>query len=696
MSALKLWYTGPADVWTQALPVGNGRLGAMVFGGASRERLQLNEDTLWAGGPCDPNNPDALEHLAEIRALLFAERYAEAEAEANRWLMARPLKQMPYQPAGDLWLDMPGAGDATGYRRELDLNTAIASTRFTAHGVTFTREVFATAADGILVIHLAADRPAALSFCVGLTSEQSGTLAAPGPGVLRFTGRNPAAQGIAGALSFAIEARVTTDGRLGNEAGAITIDGASEATILLDIATSYRRYNDVNGDPIAAITARLDAAARLTLEVIRTRHIADHRAFFSRLEIDLGTTAAADLPTDARIAANPQAPDPALAALFVQYGRYLLLASSRPGTQPANLQGIWNDLLVPPWDSKYTTNINLQMNYWLPDVANLGECIEPLLRLVEELAVTGRDTARVHYDAPGWVLHHNTDLWRATAPIDGAQWGVWPTGGAWLCAQLWDHVRFGNDGLVERLYPVMVAAAEFIAHVLVPLPGTELLVTAPSLSPENVHPHGAALCYGPAMDSQIIRDLFDAVIEAGEQLGRDPALRARLASLRARLPEHRIGHAGQLQEWLADWDIDVPEIHHRHVSHLYALYPSHQIRSTELPSLLQPRADRSTFAATRPPVGAPAGASISGRGCATATGPTASSSVCSRPSAPIPICSMPIRPSRSTAISAAPPASSKCWCSQSPGRCTSCRRCRKPGPPAASGASAPAAASNSI
>ena len=587
MSDLILWYTAPAEAWTEALPVGNGRLGAMVFGGTLRERLQLNEDTLWAGGPYDPNNADALAHLAEVRALLFSERYAEAEAEANRWLMAKPLKQMPYQPAGDLWIEMPAATGTTNYRRELDLETAIATTRFTAAGVTITREVFASAADGVLVMHLSADRPGALSFRLGLTSEQAGKLIAPDARSLRFTGRNASAQGIAGRLTFAIEARVLSDGHVASDGEGIAVTGATAATILLDIATSFRRYDDVSGDPLAAITARLDTAAAHDAADLRERHIADHRALFSRLAIDLGSTSAATLPTDSRIAANPHTPDPALAALFVQYGRYLMIASSRPGTQPANLQGIWNDLLTPPWDSKYTTNINLQMNYWLPDPANLSECVEPLVRLLEDIAVTGRETARVHYNAPGWVLHHNTDLWRATAPVDGAQWGVWPTGGAWLCAQLWDHVRFGHNDLVARLYPVLVGAAEFIAHVLVPLPGTDLLVTAPSVSPENVHPLGAALCYGPAMDSQIIRDLFDAVIEAGEHLDRDPEPRARLLGLRGRLPPDRIGQAGQLQEWLADWDMDVPEIHHRHVSHLYALYPSHQISPGRTPELAE-------------------------------------------------------------------------------------------------------------
>lgn len=365
----------------------------------------------------------------------------------------------------------------------------------------------------------------------------------------------------------------------------LRVTGASEATILVDIATSFVRYDDVSGDPVARITGRLDAAGQLGWDRLKQRHIADHRALFSRLSIDLGETPAATLPTDRRIAANPQQPDPALAALFVQYGRYLLLASSRPGTQPANLQGIWNDSPTPPWGSKYTTNINLQMNYWPADIANLGECVEPLIRLVEDVAVTGRVTAAALYGAPGWVLHHNTDLWRATGPIDGAQWGLWPTGGAWLCAQLWDHVRFGDAALVEQLYPTLKGAAQFIAHVLVPLPGTQLLVTSPSVSPENVHPRGATLCYGPAMDSQIIRDLFDAVIDAGTRLGRDPELRAQLARLRARLPPDRIGQAGQLQEWLEDWDMQAPEIHHRHVSHLYAVYPSAQISVDATPEL---------------------------------------------------------------------------------------------------------------
>ncbi len=584
---LNLWYDKPAAEWVEALPVGNGRLGAMVFGGVGHERLQLNEDTLYAGGPYQQVNPDAQAYLAEVRALLFAERYAEAQALADRHLMSRPLKQMPYQPAVDLLIDMPGGNAASHYRRSLDLDAAIALTSFARDGITITREVFSTAADGVLVVRITTSAPLP-DLRLSLSALHEGALSHPSADTLRFTGRNRAAEGIEGRLVFVAEARVSSDGTIAAVDGAISVTGAREVVVLIDIATSYVRFDDVSGDPLAAVTRRLDAAAQHDAATLRARHIAEHQALFRRLSIDLGHTKAEHLPTDQRIAANERIADPALAALYVQYGRYLMLGASRPGTQPANLQGIWNDLIDPPWGSKYTANINLQMNYWLADPANLSECMEPVVRLVEDLAITGAETAKRQYDAPGWVLHHNTDLWRATGPIDGAQWGLWPTGGAWLIAQLWDHIgHSGESALIARLYPAMVGAAEFIAHVLVPLPGTDLLVTAPSLSPENVHPHGAALCYGPAMDSQIIRDLFDAVMAAGESLGRDAGLRARLAILRARLPADRIGAGGHLQEWLEDWDMAVPEIHHRHVSHLYALYPSQQIAVDTTPALAE-------------------------------------------------------------------------------------------------------------
>ena len=405
-------------------------------------------------------------------------------------------------------------------------------------------------------------------------------------GHLRFEGTNRDAEGIAGRLRFAAEARLLTDGQRTDAADRITVSGATEALILIDVATSFRRFDDVSGDHIGPLEARLDAAMAKSWTDLRTAHLAEHRRLYRRLAIDLGNTPAADLPTDERIAANVTLADPALAALYVQYGRYLMISSSRPGTQPANLQGIWNDLTSPPWGSKYTANINLEMNYWLPDPANLAECFEPLIAMVEDLTVTGAEMAKAHYGARGWVLHHNTDLWRATGPVDGAKWGLWPTGGAWLCAQLWDHVAYaGDDALVRRVYPLLAGAARFILDVLVPLPGTDRLVIVPSLSPENVHPEGAALAAGVTMDNQLVRDLFDALIDATTRLGADPALAAEAAAARDRLPPHKIGKAGQLMEWLKDWDMEVPEIHHRHVSHLYGLYPSQQISLAKTPDL---------------------------------------------------------------------------------------------------------------
>ncbi len=580
MADLDLWYRQPAKEWTEALPIGNGRLGAMVFGGVARERLQLNESTFWAGGPYQPTNPEALPYLAEVRALIFAGRYAEAEALANRHLMAKPHLEMSYQPVGDLWLDMAPGGPVDAYRRGLDLDRAVTVTEYRAVGVGFRREAFVSAADDVLVVRLTADRPGALAFTLEASSPQPGGIeAAAAPGTIGFAGTNRGEHGVAGALRFVFRARVQHEGgALRRDGDSLRLEAASEALILVDAATSFRRYNDVSGDPAAAAAARLDRAANAGWDALLQRHVEAHRRLYRRLSIDLGTTPAALLPTDERVAANPTTPDPALAALFLQFGRYLMISSSRPGTQPATLQGIWNEEIVPPWGSKYTANINLQMNYWLPDPANLGECIEPLLAMAEELAVTGAEMARAHYGARGWVMHHNTDLWRASGPVDGAKWGLWPTGGAWVAAALWDHYRFAPDpALLRRLYPVLKGAAQFMLDVLVEEPATGFLVTNPSLSPENVHPHGAALCAGPSMDNQILRDLFDAVSEAAAALGIDGDFIREVAIARSRLRPDRIGRAGQLQEWAEDWDVEAPEIHHRHVSHLYGLYPGRQI-----------------------------------------------------------------------------------------------------------------------
>lgn len=588
MSDLELWYTRPAAQWVEALPVGNGRLGAMVFGGLRRERLQLNEDTLWAGSPYSPANPEARGALARVRELIFAGQYAEAEELVNRYLMAWPLKQMSYQPAADFWIEQDVVGTPEKYRRSLDLDTAVARTEFALGGVTFTREVIASAAAGVIAVRMAADRPGSVSFAVSLTSPQAGAAEPARDGELLWRGRNGPAEGIPGGLTFAVSARVRASGGFVRTSGpGVSIERADEAVIIIDAATSFRRFDDVSGNPDQALAARRAAVDGLSWDEIKLAHITAHRRQFRRLAIDLGPNANPKLPTDKRVAANPAKPDPSLAALYLQYGRYLMIASSQPGTQAANLQGIWNGETDPPGGSRHAANINLQMNYWLPDAANLGECMEPLLRLAEEVSVTGAAIASTHYGAGGWVLHHITDIWRAAAPADGARWGLWPTGGAWLCVQLWDHAVYVGrpKALVQRLYPLIAGAARFILDTMVQVPDTDWLVTSPSLSPENVHPRGASICAGPAMDRQIIRDLIDALLAAAGQLHvTDPILEeARRARLR--IPADRIGTAGQLQEWLEDWDMQAPEMAHPHVSHLYGLYPGRQISPDLTPEL---------------------------------------------------------------------------------------------------------------
>ncbi|MGD0674516.1 MAG: glycoside hydrolase family 95 protein [Polyangiaceae bacterium] len=587
VAPLRLWYRQPALEWTEALPIGTGRLGAMVFGGAGVERLQLNEETLWSGGPYVPNNPDALGALPAVRRLIFEGRYREAHDLAEARMMARPLRQMQYETAGDLTIASRTLGPIDGYERELDLDTAVARTRFTAGGVLHVREAFASALDQVIVVHLAADAPGRIDVDVSLRAPQQTTTEADGPCALVLRGANAGSEGVPGALTFEVRTEVAVvGGSCVAEDGRIVIRRADSATLLVAAATSYKSFGDVTGHPWETTARQLAVARKKAFERLRADHVADHQRLFRRVAIDLGTTEACAKPTDERLRDSNRADDPALAALYFQFGRYLLIACSRPGTQPANLQGLWNESLTPPWGSKYTININTQMNYWPAEAANLAECVEPLFTMVEELAKTGAETARVHYGASGWMAHHNTDLWRAAAPIDGATWGMWPTGGAWLCLSLWDHYDYGRDrGTLERLYPLMRGAAEFFLDVLIEEKGHGWLVTCPSLSPENAHPGGVSICAGPTMDSQILRDLFGRCVEAAEILGVDAPLVERLRGARSRLAPNRIGAAGQLMEWLEDWDLQAPELHHRHVSHLFGLFPSDQITRRGTPEL---------------------------------------------------------------------------------------------------------------
>ncbi|MGC6401197.1 glycosyl hydrolase family 95 catalytic domain-containing protein [Sphingomonas sp. FW199] len=581
----KLWYRTPARRWVEALPVGNGRLGAMVYGDPARERLQLNEDTLWAGGPYDPVNPEARAAIPQVRALIAQGRYAEAQAMANQRLMARPLRQMQYQTAGELILEQKAEGPVTDYRRWLDLDEAAVTAEWTAGGRAFRRTVFASAPDGVIVLRLQALDGGAIDVTLGHRSPGARRTG----NALRLSGRNKAAQGIDGALRWTAETRVLEPGAdISGDDGTMRVAGQGALTLITAIRTSYRNWQDVSADPDALVARDLDAAARHDADALRARHRADHQRLFRGFDLDLGPDPFPAMPTDERIryAHDAGADDRFLPALYTQYGRYLLIACSRPGGQPANLQGLWNDSDSPPWGSKYTININTEMNYWPAEPTGLGECVEPLIAMVEDLAASGRRTAQQMYGARGWVVHHNTDLWRASAPIDGAFWGLWPTGGAWLVKHLWDRWDYSRDpAMLARIYPLMRDCGLFFLDTLVPAADGSGLVTSPSISPENAHHDGVSICEGPAMDRQILRELFGNISAAAALLNQDAALVRQFDAARARIPADRVGKAGQLQEWLADWDMDVPEIQHRHVSHLYALYPGHEI-GPESPAML--------------------------------------------------------------------------------------------------------------
>jgi alpha-L-fucosidase 2 len=595
---LALRYTRPAAEWVEALPVGNGRLGAMVFGGIHQERLQLNEDTLWAGGPYDPANPEALAHLPEVRRLIAAGDHAAAQKLTQEKLMSRPLRQMPYQTLGDLMFTFSGGEPAATYARELNLDTAVARTQLTIGTGNWStvqvREVFASPVDQVIVVRLTGTSPrqpgqGRLTFTLGAQSHQRANSRTEGDDTLILEGRNGGAEGIAGALKFQARVLVKIEGgSLSADGQQLHVSGARSALILVAAATSFRRYDDISGDPAALNDATLAAASAKTYEQLLAAHTAEHQRLFRRVSLDLGRTPAADLPTDERVRRFATGHDPALATLFFQYGRYLLISSSRPGTQPANLQGIWNDSLTPPWGSKYTININTEMNYWPAEITNLPELTEPLFKMIEDLSRTGAKMAKAHYNAGGWVTHHNTDLWRATGPIDGARWGMWPTGGAWLCYHLWEHYLFSGDrDFLARAYPLLKGASQFFLETLVPEKsrGGDWLVTSPSISPENAHRGDISIVAGPAMDNQILRDLFTACIRSSEILGVDADLRAQWIATRTKLPPDRIGAQGQLQEWMEDWDAAAPEPRHRHVSHLYALHPSNQIDVRRTPEL---------------------------------------------------------------------------------------------------------------
>jgi alpha-L-fucosidase 2 len=595
-----LWYRAPAANWNEALPIGNGRLGAMVFGGVAEERLQLNEDTVWAGQKLDRINPGAATAIPALRRLLAAGRVREAEALADTALISTPRRMPPYQALGDLTLRFAAtASDSTGYRRELDLGEAVARVRFASGGVRFTREVFASAVDRVIVVRITADRPASVSLTFSMKREAHAAARVEGEDTVVLEGRamppeteRHAAEPKAGVAFLGMSRAVADGGRVRNSGESVVVEGADAVTLFVAAATEVREK-----DPAATCRRVIAAAVAKPFDRLRADHVADQRKLFGRVDLRLDGGAAPDLPTDERLRRVAEGiPDPALEALHFQFGRYLLIASSRPGSLPANLQGIWNDSLAPSWDSKFTININTEMNYWPAEVTNLPELHEPLFDLVEKAREDGRRVARTIYKARGFVIHHNTDMWGHASPIDGVRSGVWPMGGAWLTLHYWDHYDFTRDVgfLRDRGYPMLKEATEFLLDYMVE-DAQGRLVTGPSTSPENEYVMAdgtrGALTMGPYMDTQIAHALFSRTIAASEILRIDDGFRSQVRAARDRLAPLKVGRHGQLQEWLEDYEDASPG--HRHISHLFALHPYDQISPRKTPALA--RAARTTL-----------------------------------------------------------------------------------------------------
>ncbi len=595
--SLKLWYNKPSGkTWENALPIGNGRLGAMVYGNVEKETIQLNEHTVWSGSPNRNDNPEALAALPEIRQLIFDGKQKDAERLANKVIITKKSHGQMFQPVGNLHLTFEGHENYTDYYRELDIERAVAKTTYTVNGVKYTREILASFPDRVIVMQLTASKPNSLSFIAFYaTLHKKRAINTVAPNELTLSGTTSDHEGVKGMVNFKGISRIkTVGGNVTVNDSSITVKGATAATIYISIATNFNSYKDLSGDENARATAYLNKAYPKSFAAILPSHITAYQKYFNRVRLDLGTTEAAKLPTDERLKNFRTTNDPHMVTLYYQFGRYLLISSSQPGSQPANLQGIWNNRMNPPWDSKYTININAQMNYWPAEKTNLAELHEPFLKMVKELSETGQETARVMYGAKGWMAHHNTDIWRATGAIDGAFWGMWTGGGGWTAQHLWEHYLYSGDkAYLPEIYPILKGAAAFYADFLIEHPKYKWLVINPGSSPENApKAHaGSSLDAGTTMDNQIVFDAFSTAIRAAELLKKDAAFADTLRQLRGRLAPMHVGQHGQLQEWLDD--VDDPNDHHRHVSHLYGLFPAVQISPYRTPELFN--ASRTTL-----------------------------------------------------------------------------------------------------
>jgi alpha-L-fucosidase 2 len=586
---LKLWYNKPSgSTWENALPIGNGRLGAMIYGNTEKETIQLNEHTVWSGSPNRNDNPLALDSLAVIRQLIFEGKQKDAERIANRVIITKKSHGQKFEPVGSLQLAFDGHENVSNYYRELDIEKAVTKTSYTVGDVTYTREALASFPDRVVVMRLTASKPGNISFTASFTTPQKrATIKTTPAKELTIFGTTSDHETVKGMVNYKGIVRMKLEGgSLNANDTSLTIKNANAVTIYISIATNFNNYHDISGDENKRAADYLNKAFQKSFATILPAHVAAYQKYFNRVKLDLGITEAANAPTDERLKNFNSTNDPNLVTLYYQYGRYLLISSSQPGGQAANLQGIWNQSINPPWDSKYTININAEMNYWPAEKTNLAELHEPFLQMVKDMAVTGQQTAKDMYGARGWVAHHNTDIWRVTGAIDGATWGTWSAAGGWTSQHLWEHYLYSGDkAFLTSIYPVLKGASTFYIDYLVEHPKYHWLVVNPDESPENTpRAHqGSALDAGVTMTNQIVFELFSTTIKAAEVLKKDAAFIDTLKQIRSRLAPMHIGQYGQLQEWLDD--IDDPKDNHRHISHLYGLFPSNQISPYRTPKL---------------------------------------------------------------------------------------------------------------
>lgn len=586
----KLWYDKPASVWTEALPLGNGRLGAMVFGNPSVEQIQLNEETIWAGRPNNNANPEALANIPKVRELVFAGKYLEAQTLATEKVMANTNSGMPYQTFGDLRIAFPGHARYTDYYRELSLDSARAQVSYKVDGVRYRREMITSFPDQVVMIKLTADAAKKITFNAFFTSPHQDVVVDTENNCVTLSGVSSWHEGLKGKVEFQGRLSVkAVNGKVQYKDGTLSVEGADEAILYVSIGTNFVNYKDISGNSVERAKSFLEKALTRDYSTVLKEHVSFFRKYMDRVSLYLGENNQTGITTDKRIENFAQTNDANLVATYFQFGRYLLICSSQPGGQPANLQGIWNDKLLPSWDSKYTCNINVEMNYWPSEVTNLTELNQPLFNMVKEVSESGKETAKIMYGADGWVLHHNTDIWRVTGALDKAPSGMWPSGGAWLCRHLWEHYLYTGDiKFLKEIYPIMKGAAVFFDQIMVKEPSHNWLVVCPSNSPENVHAGSkgeATTAAGCTMDNQIIFDLWNEIIASSRLLGVDADFASHLKQRLTEMAPMQIGRWGQLQEWMNDWDD--PQDIHRHTSHLYGLFPSNQISPYRTPELFQ-------------------------------------------------------------------------------------------------------------